>query len=129
IIEPNIKINDEGLDKRILTVRNDPINFPFRVIGIGQSNKGNPVVPEFWIGKEFRNGLEFHREMDKLDWRKGKPVVSFCCTYSMIIIHEKKWINISELSNNISGYINEDKKLYIAKLDLVNNKLKTYVKY
>lgn len=129
IIESDVDIDDDVLDRRIVTVRNDPINFPFRIVGIGQSKKGNSVVPESWMGKEFKNGFEFHREMDKLDSRKGKPPVSFCCTHSMMIINESKWINITELCNNICKYIDDSGNLYIGRLDLTNNRLITSIKY
>ena len=122
----DIKIEDIKIEERILTTRNDPIKFPFKIIGIGHSTKGNAVVPEHWIGKFFRNGDELHREIDKLDWRKGKPQVHFCCTHGMILVNKNKWMNYTELINHVSISVDS---YFIAKIDIVNNKLKTSLEY
>ena len=70
-----IKDIDEKLRRWILTVRNKPLLNRFKIISIGQSKKGHSVVPESWLDREFADGYELHKEMDKLDWRKGKPPV------------------------------------------------------
>jgi hypothetical protein len=113
-------IDDADLDNKIRTVRNDPVNFPFKVVSVGQSKKGNPVVPQRWLGREFKNGEEFHRMMDGLDWRKGKPPVSYCCTSGMILVDESKWG--STLEPSISPYC------YIVCMDSIGGKLRSSIK-
>lgn len=95
--------NDEfkELKKWILTTRSDPLNAKIQIVNIGKSKKGHSVVPDDWLGREFNNAVELHSEMDKLDWRKGKPPVNYCCIYSMIIKEIYTWKN-----NNDSDIIN-----------------------
>jgi hypothetical protein len=82
--------------------RSESLQIPFKIIEIGQSTKGNSVVPESWLGRIFNNGKEYHNEMDKLDWRYGKPPVHFCCIYSMTIKDISKWSrNIRTNNKNI----------------------------
>lgn len=49
------------------------------------------------MGREFENGEELHREMDKLDWRRGKPAITYCCTYgAMNHLEKRRWKTIKE---------------------------------
>ena len=89
---------DKKLIEWILTVRNEPINAKIKIVSIGKSKKGNSVVPESWLDREFNNSKELHAEMDKLDWRKGKPPVNYCCIYSMSIVEEFVWTKIKNLN-------------------------------
>jgi hypothetical protein len=60
---------------------------------VGNSKKGHAVVPESWIDRNFENCEELHREMDTLDWRLGKPPITYCATYgAMNIIEESEWM-------------------------------------
>lgn len=44
------------------------------------------------MGREFANSEELHREMDGLDWRRGKPKITYCCTYgSMTHVEKPTW--------------------------------------
>ena len=86
-----IKIHSEEINKWIVTTRSDPLQCKMQVVNIGQSKKGQSVVPDDWLGREFNNADELHREMDKLDWRKNKPAVTFCCTHSMMIKELYSW--------------------------------------
>ena len=103
----------EYLKNRILTIRSDPINSKFEIVSIGHN-----VVPENWLGKIFTNGYELHKEMDKLDWRKGKPPVSYCCINSMIIEDINTW--------NTKDTIKTDYEILIS-LYFNNNNLVTKI--
>jgi hypothetical protein len=113
-IDNSIEIDDNKLLKWILTTRSDPIDASLEIVGIGQSKKGNTVVPESWIGKKFNNAYELHNEMDNLDWRKGKPPTSFCCIYSMGIEDNLKWkkkidVNIKNIDILVHVDVNKNK--------------------
>lgn len=96
------KINDPLLDQWIFSTRSDTVPCKLKITNIGQSKGNNSVVPESWIGKEFKSGQELHDEMNKLEWRKNQSPVKYCCTYGMIIKDEKIWKNYEEL-NDISS--------------------------
>ena len=81
----------EDLMKWIYSVSHDPILGKIKIIGIGQNKKGSSVVPESWMNRIFNSGYELHKEMDKLDSRKGKPPVYFCCIYSITVKDRKAW--------------------------------------
>ena len=56
------------------------------------------MVPEEWIGREFTDCEEMHREMDKLDWRRGKPAITYCCTYgAMNHVEKRVWRSLNEV--------------------------------
>lgn len=105
---------DKNLVRWITAVSHDPIIGKIKIIGIGQSKKSHSVVPEEWLGREFDSGEQLHMEMDKLDWRKGKPPVHFCCIYSMSIVDVYTWgINTKTLLDIPCKYgfvINKDIK-------------------
>lgn len=84
---------DEDTMQYVLTTRSDSLRGKVQINNIGKSKQGQSVVPEDWLGKEFSNGRELHKEMDNLDWRKGKPPVCYCCTYTMIIQEKYSWKN------------------------------------
>lgn len=73
----------EDINKFVCRKRDDPIPCLLKILSVGESKKGHSVVPEDWLGREFQNGEELHREMDQLDWRKGKPPVVYCATYGL----------------------------------------------
>ena len=86
-------IKSKKLIKWITTRRYEPLMVKIKIVGIGESKKGNSVVPESWIDRVFKNGDELHREIDKLDWRKGKPLVHFCCVHNMNIKDNKIYLD------------------------------------
>jgi len=89
-----IKDVDLKIINWIKTTRSDPIDAKIEIVNIGQSEKGQSVVPETWLGKMFNNANELHNAMNLLDWRRGKPPVNYCCVYSMCIIEEDGWKSI-----------------------------------
>ena len=78
------KLNE--INRFVCRKRDDSLPCKIRIISVGESKKGHSVLPEDWLGREFQNGEELHREMDQLDWRKGKPPVVYCATYGMGIL-------------------------------------------
>ena len=97
---------DVALTRWIETVRNDPLPIPFKVVSPGRSKKGHPVVPESWVGREFRDGNDFHRAMDGLAWRRGLPPVTYCCTHGMVHVDEVIWtMGPTVVGVGVSGYI------------------------
>jgi hypothetical protein len=110
IIEKDATIKkDNELENFIVRNIHDSLHGKIKIVNIGTSLKGNSVVPEAWIGRIFKSGDDLHEHMDDLDWRKGKPPVSFCCVYSMTLIDESKWIGAKEIKsynfNNKSYYV------------------------
>lgn len=72
-------------DQWIETVRSDPLPGKIKIVDIGHNTvTGDSVVPQEWLGKEFKNGEELHIAMDKLVSRLGKPPVTYAIIYSMI---------------------------------------------
>ena len=129
-------MGDLNLNNKIKRTRNDPIDCKIKIVGTGSSKKGNSVVPEAWIGKEFNNGNELHKEIDKLDWRKGKPPTTFCCTHGMFIVVENKLTNIYDLGINTKNIriiaflfliVEQNKKRFISKIKYVETE--NYNKY
>lgn len=66
------------IESRLFLVRSDCIGVSLEIINVGVN-----VVPSEWIGKIFSSGKELHSAIDTLDWRRGKPPVTYCCIYSM----------------------------------------------
>lgn len=116
---PNILLNLDDIGKNeiaptILRHRHCCINKKLIIISSGINNKtNNPVVPLEWIGREFDNGDILHEEMNKLPWRAGKPPVTFCCIYSMIVCNNK-------IQNDKAFHTNETVLLVIDKNVHVN---------
>jgi len=109
-----------------------PVQGKFSVASIGFSKSGNPVVPESWLGRIFNDAFELHKEMDKLEWRKGKPPTSFCAIYVMDIQESKKWRAPSEMIDlnvkvgvSIFPKLSKDKKELIdlnSSIQILNSK-------
>lgn len=89
----NIALDDKDkIDKYVLTERHHQINGKIKIVNIGVNTKTKmPVVPEEWMNRIYNNGYELHKKMDELPSRKGKPLVHYCCIYSMTIKIEDIW--------------------------------------
>jgi len=83
------KLEDTNLDDYIKLTRHDPVKGKFTINAVGQSVAGNTVVPIEWLNREFPDAATLHREMDKLEWRIGKPNVNYCIIYSITVLNEK----------------------------------------
>jgi len=117
--------NINTIDHRLFLLRHDPINVPLEIINIG-----NNVVPSEWIGRIFNNAKELHSEIDNLDWRRGKPNVTFCCTYSMTKINInniKTTKNIDTNKTYIVVELDENQKAKIIDINTIT-KL-NYIEY
>ena len=106
-IDENIINEYETIKKWVLTTKSEPIMGRISISEIGQHAKnGHSVVPEEWLGKEYENAVNLHKEMDKLDWRQNKPPVCYCCTYGMTItkngIYGWKKIKDTNLNTNMT---------------------------
>lgn len=86
------EINKNILDQRLENDRATPIPCKLRIVDIGSSKGHHSVVPDSWIGKEFKSGSDLHQHMDELEWRRDKPKVNYCCVYGMIINDTNVWI-------------------------------------
>lgn len=110
----DVKLTDDELEKRIKSNRSNAINGKFKIIGIGKnSNTGEPVLPEEWLGKIFDSGDKLHEEMNKLPHRKGKPPVTYCCTYGMSITSNNEFVQWEKLINK--KQINKYDYLFVLK--------------
>lgn len=105
-------------DKWITKVSHDPLDCKIKVVDIGcNKNTGSPVIPPEWLNREFDSGSEMHVEMDKLEWRIGKPPVTYAIIYSMIIQNKQ---TVLESLQNVKY-----NKIFFLKLN--NNQLKTVI--
>lgn len=112
----NVKGKYPIFDDWIKTVTHDPLLDKIKIVEIGQNqNTGNSVVPIEWIDREFDNGKQLHKEMDKLETRIGKAPVTFAIIYSMII--QKNDTIINDIKN-----ISYDTIFYI---DLIGNRMES----
>ena len=95
-----IELIDNKLDDMIRKNIIDGIDGKFSIVNIGTSEKmKEPILPTDWIGKLFKNANDLHSEMDKLPSRLGKPPVTFCCTYGMMInVDNEKKINLDKIN-------------------------------
>ncbi len=91
-------IRDQKLLKWINSMSWSPIQGEFEITESGFNKFGTSVVPESWIGKKYKNADDLHKEMDSLEWRKGKPAVNFCCIYAMAIKKKKRWEELNQIS-------------------------------
>ena len=69
-IENSILEKSEILDKlvkRIKTQITEPISCKIKIIGLGKSNKNEPVVPIEWLNKIFDSGYDLHNQMNNLE--------------------------------------------------------------
>lgn len=96
-----IKNDLNELNERITRNVSHEIVGKIKLVGVGTGEKtGEPLLPIDWIGRIFKGGEDLHREMDKLPSRLGKPPVTYCCTYGMIIqSKQEKKININMIDN------------------------------
>jgi hypothetical protein len=79
-------------DEWLLTTSSDPIRDEIEIVDAGRSDEARgPVVPEDWTGRRFASGRALHQAMDRLEWRRGRPPVSYCCCYFMRIRREGEW--------------------------------------
>lgn len=98
-----------------------PVQGKFEISDIGFSKSGHPVVPESWLGRKFDDAFELHKQMDKLEWRKGKPPTSFCCIYVMDIQESKKWQTPSDMVDlNVKVGVSIFPKLSKDKKELID---------
>lgn len=80
------KTNLEELNLRITRNVSHEIVGKFKLVGIGTGEKtGEPIIPHDWISMEFKGGEDLHAQMNLLPSRLGKPPVTYCCTYGMMI--------------------------------------------
>lgn len=105
-----------------------PINGRFEIVDIGSGkNYQYSVVPESWMGRIFNNADQLHAEMDKLDWRKGKPPVNFCAIYAMNIKESQLWNKVDELKN-LKFNVKIGISISINRLNKNDNKINTQIK-
>mgnify|MGYP006412549053 CR=1 FL=1 len=98
-------VDKDGEISRIaLRRRSHPLPCKIEISDIGENKFGISVVPNSWIGKKFKSGDELHEEMNKLDNRKGKAPVSFCCIHSMMVKKKYGWTSKTELLSNELNY-------------------------
>lgn len=83
VIQLDKKIEDE-ISLWLESFNWGPVEGKFEIADIG-SGKGYSVVPESWAGRVFSSARDLHEEMNRLDWRKGKPPVNYCVIYAMSI--------------------------------------------
>jgi hypothetical protein len=100
----NVDIGGSDLDElnlRITTNVSHELVGKIKLTGVGSGEKtGEPILPLDWIGRIFKGAEDLHREMDKLPSRLGKPPVTYCCTYGMIIqSKQEKKINLNSIDN------------------------------
>lgn len=113
-----IKVRDH-----IQRQRHQPLGGRFRIINCGyNSKKKEPVVPIEWTGRIFDDGHALHSAMDKLDSRKGEPPTMYCTIYSMHILEEKTWIDITEFSSLFKS--SKNIMMYVIRIDK-NNVIKS----
>ena len=80
------------IDSRMKLTRGDAILSKLEIV-----NVGNNVAPSEWIGRQFESAEHLHKEIDSLDYRKGKPPVTYCCIYGMSVTEQQ----IVQLVKNI----------------------------
>lgn len=107
---------------RLNKVRNDTIDTMIEVVNIG-----NNVVPSSFIGKQFKSGEELHRIIDTLEWRRGKPPVTYCCTYGMTKINTTNVNYTSNLNIIYDHIISIDMNQKAMFID--NSKIKDFSHY
>lgn len=120
-----LTFNISTIDYRLFLLRHDPINVPIEIINIG-----NNVVPSEWIGRKFNSAKELHSEIDKLDWRRGKSPVTFCCTFSMSKVNVENIKLTKNVDKNKDYIVVELDINHIATIIDINSITKTnYIEY
>lgn len=106
-IKTGTQIKEKRLDERIKLNRSDEIVGKFKIVSIGKNSKTNEsVLPEEWLDKEFLSAKDLHNQMNNLGNRKGKPPVTYCCTYGMILNDDvKQWIPIDKILINNYDFV------------------------
>ncbi len=94
------------VDEQMKLTGSDTIRAPVEIVDVG-----NNVVPSDWIGRQFESAEKLHRAIDTLDWRRGKPPVTYNVIYGMNIVDKK----VVQLVKNIN-----DSKLYTVYIELDN---------
>lgn len=125
------EISDEELDDFIEISYYDPVQGSFTIHSVGQSTSGVSAVPIEWLNREFPNATILHEEMDKLDWRIGKPPVYYAIIYSIKIVDDKQ-VSYEEFTkrtvptNAIFMYVSDTCSIHNSRKDLENkiNQLK-----
>lgn len=116
------------IEARMFLVRSDCLNVPLEIVNVGEN-----VVPSEWIGKIFNSGKELHSAIDTLDWRRGKPPVTYCCIYSMSPMQidntklVKNLVDKHLLAHTIITQIDSQHKGHFIKYDQINTT--HYVEY
>ena len=82
----SVNIDDVELNKRISKNVSHELIGKFKITGIGKNTKTKEsTLPHDWIGKEFNGSADLHNQMNSLPSRIGKPPVTYCCTYGMMV--------------------------------------------
>ncbi|AYV84138.1 MAG: DEAD/SNF2-like helicase [Hyperionvirus sp.] len=113
-------IKSKELLQWIDSVAWSPVLGKFEIVDIGFGKYGS-VVPESWMGKVFPNADVLHAKMDKLDWRKGRPPVNFCCIYAMNIKRIKTWDSILQGEEYLSVNVKVGVSMFVAKGKLISD--------
>lgn len=79
---PNLYSHLKTLVKHIELNCHDLIPTNFIVLN------GGSLLPIEWIGKEFKNGNDFHRAIDQLENRINKPPVTYLANYQLTILKQ-----------------------------------------
>jgi hypothetical protein len=87
------------LKKKIGWDYHELIQVQLKVVSTGS------LLPDEWMGKIFNSGKEFHKSIDLLDERIGKPPVTYLANYSM----SREILNKPEIINQ--ELLNQYKKI------------------
>lgn len=118
-------------DPWINSVTHDPLLGRIKIVEIGiNQNTGDSVVPAEWMDKEFENGYELQKEMDKLETRLGKPPVTYAIIYSMIIQKNDTLIkNMNNISFQKIFYLDFDGRQFSSKISTKAKKNYQFIQY
>jgi hypothetical protein len=121
----DIKKKDfESLNKWVNLSRADPIMGKMKIVDIGNTKDGT-VVPEDWLDREFDSAKELHKEMDKLEWRRSKPPVSYAICYFISVYDAVTWIDkskITEYDFNLAVSVKVNNNKLETNISEINNK-------
>jgi hypothetical protein len=126
--------NQEKTDKELIELKDkikwdihEIINVPVKVISCGS------LLPESWIGKSFISGKLFHKSIDELEERIGKPPVTYLANYTMckLKISEPEYINEKIINqyeqSNIFVLDSNSFKFNIGTKNIIKNTKYNYV--
>lgn len=91
-----ITITSQKLLNWIYSYNWSPIYGKFEIVDIGYGHDYS-IVPPSWLHKIYNNAKELHSDMNKLEWRIGRPPVSFCAIYAMDKVVPEKTLDIGEI--------------------------------